>query len=137
MSSVKQVIVMRKDLNMRRGKQISQGAHASMKVLLDMCKTGHYFDGDHECVDYTFSVPYQGPIHEWLSNAFTKICVSVNSEAELLEIVDKAQTMGIPVALITDNGATEFNGVKTNTCAALGPWHSETIDILTGHLKLL
>lgn len=31
----KQVIVMRKDLNMRKGKMIAQGAHASMKVLLD------------------------------------------------------------------------------------------------------
>lgn len=31
----KQVIVMRKDLNMRKGKMIAQGAHASLKVFLD------------------------------------------------------------------------------------------------------
>ena len=31
----KQVIVMRKDLNMRKSKMIAQGAHGSMKVLLD------------------------------------------------------------------------------------------------------
>ena len=35
MDRAKQVIVMRKDLNMRKGKMIAQGAHASMKVLLD------------------------------------------------------------------------------------------------------
>ena len=32
--TAKQVIVMRKDLGMRKGKMIAQGAHASMKVLL-------------------------------------------------------------------------------------------------------
>ena len=32
----KQVIVIRKDLGCRKGKLISQGAHASMKVLLDL-----------------------------------------------------------------------------------------------------
>lgn len=32
---VKQVIVIRKDLNMRKGKMIAQGAHASMKVFFD------------------------------------------------------------------------------------------------------
>lgn len=31
----KQVIVMRKDLNMRKGKMIAQGSHASMAVILD------------------------------------------------------------------------------------------------------
>lgn len=31
----KQVIVMRKDLGMRKGKMIAQGAHAAMKALLD------------------------------------------------------------------------------------------------------
>ena len=34
--SPKQVIIIRKDLNMRKGKMIAQGAHASMKVISDM-----------------------------------------------------------------------------------------------------
>ena len=32
---IKQVIVMRTDLHMRKGKMIAQGAHASMKVFFD------------------------------------------------------------------------------------------------------
>ena len=32
---VKQIIVIRKDLKMRKGKMCAQAAHASMKVLLD------------------------------------------------------------------------------------------------------
>lgn len=38
MEKVKQVIVMRKDLNMCKGKMISQGSHASLKVFLDLKK---------------------------------------------------------------------------------------------------
>lgn len=34
--NVKQVIVMRKDLNMRKGKMIAQGAHASVDALLSL-----------------------------------------------------------------------------------------------------
>jgi PTH2 family peptidyl-tRNA hydrolase len=37
--SVKQVIVMRKDLNMRKGKMVAQGAHASMKVMMEKMRT--------------------------------------------------------------------------------------------------
>ena len=33
---IKQVIVLRKDLNMRKGKMVVQGSHASMKVFFDM-----------------------------------------------------------------------------------------------------
>lgn len=40
--NVKQVIVMRKDLNMRRGKQIAQGAHASMAALLKFFNKTRY-----------------------------------------------------------------------------------------------
>jgi PTH2 family peptidyl-tRNA hydrolase len=32
----KQVIIIRKDLNMRKGKMIAQGAHASMKAIFDL-----------------------------------------------------------------------------------------------------
>ena len=35
MRKVKQIIVVRKDLNMRKGKIAAQAAHASMAVLLD------------------------------------------------------------------------------------------------------
>ena len=40
---IKQVIVMRRDLNMRKGKMVAQGAHASMAVLLN---AGRYDDGE-------------------------------------------------------------------------------------------
>lgn len=74
---------------------------------------------------------------DWLQNSFKKICVRVNSEEELLSIYKKAQELNLEVHLITDSGLTEFNGIPTNTCLAIGPDLSEKIDLVTGHLELL
>ena len=142
----KQVIVIRKDLTMRRGKQIAQAAHASMKVILDMMiyDLGKVFPGEYEFEDsdinyanMTLEMRRGSALHEWLNGSFAKICVYVNSEEELLEIYQKAKDAEIPTALITDSGKTEFKGVATNTVVAVGPDWSENIDPITGHLKLL
>lgn len=76
-------------------------------------------------------------LKDWMENSFTKICVGVSSEAELDEIFKKAEDSGLTVHMVVDNGLTEFNGVKTKTCLAIGPHYSEKIDVITGHLKLI
>ena len=38
MDKVKQVIVMRKDLNLSKGRLVTQGAHASIAFLTDLIK---------------------------------------------------------------------------------------------------
>jgi peptidyl-tRNA hydrolase, PTH2 family len=118
----KQVIVIRKDLNMRKGKMVAQGSHASMAFLTRRLQDNQ---------------PVTEIQKEWLDNSFTKICVSVDSEQELLEIYEKAKNMNIECHIITDNGTTEFNGVPTKTCLALGPDKAEILDQISGHLKLL
>ncbi|RKX63744.1 MAG: aminoacyl-tRNA hydrolase [Tenericutes bacterium] len=125
---VKQVIVMRTDLGMRKGKMVAQGAHASVKsVVKELVK-----DRKGE---YTFH-PNKA-MEEWLSGVFTKICVGVGSEEELEEVHDAAWLAGVPVCKIVDNGTTEFHGVPTLTCLAVGPDRAEKIDAITGGLKLL
>jgi PTH2 family peptidyl-tRNA hydrolase len=127
----KQVIVMRNDLNMRKGKMVAQGSHASLKAILDH---GSWEIGE----DFTtFCVDIDKHFKGWLDGSFKKICVRVDSEEELLAIVQKAKDARIPHALITDNGLTEFGGVKTNTCCAVGPANEEVVNSITGHLKLL
>ena len=123
MSDIKQVIVMRKDLNMRKGKMIAQGSHSSMAFLSHRIK----------------KAPFQltPEMELWLNGSFAKIYVSVDSEQELLEIYQKAKEVNLEVHLITDNGKTEFAGVPTNTCLAIGPDLSSKIDPITGQLKLL
>jgi len=125
----KQVIVMRKDLGMRKGKMIAQGAHASLKVLLDA--------GEPDPRGTVFTIPLDSALSAWLGGRFTKVCVSVNSEAELDAIVANARAAGVPCALIIDAGHTEFHGVPTKTCCAVGPAWSDAVDAITGGLPLL
>jgi len=114
---MKQILVLRKDLGMRKGKMIAQGAHASMGVYLKY--------SEH---------PY---VLEWLEGKFTKIAVGVNSEEELFEIYRLAQKANLPCIIIKDDGVTEFGGVPTHTAVAIGPGPEDEIDKITGELKLL
>lgn len=132
MSKPKQVIVMRKDLNMRKGKMVAQGAHASMAVLLNLAVP--VTQGESKWLHLSLN---RDALTEWIEGAFTKVCVSVSSEQELLDVVQKAKEAGLLAALITDSGLTEFNGVPTNTCAAIGPDYPDKLDPITGHLSLL
>ena len=118
---------MRKDLGMRKGKMIAQGAHASLKVVVDRGKR----------VEATFAIQLDEPMAAWLGGRFTKVCVSVDSEAALDAIVANARAAGVPCALIVDAGVTEFHGVPTKTCCAVGPAWTEDVDAITGALPLL
>jgi PTH2 family peptidyl-tRNA hydrolase len=108
---------MRKDLNMKPGKMCAQAAHASMKATL---------------------LHMEDPrVKEWLAGKFTKIAVGVNSEEELLDVLERARAAGIIAELCTDAGLTVFDGVPTNTCIAVGPDTHENLQPITGGLKLL
>ncbi len=123
----KQTIVLRKDLNMRKGKMVAQGAHASLRAILKLGRQ----DGDN------FVIPLDDRLSPWLLGRFKKICVSVNSEAELLAVHERAQTLGLITALIQDAGLTEFGGVPTYTAVAVGPDREDRVDEVTGRLSLL
>lgn len=114
---MKQIIVMRKDLKMPRGKEIAQGSHASMKATLE-----------------NLTHP---SVVEWLNGSFTKIAVGVSSLEELEEVIAKANANRIITSKIVDSGRTVFNGVPTVTCAAIGPATHEELEPVTGGLKLL
>src|SRR5574343_31607 len=131
----KQVIVVRKDLNMRKGKLAAQVAHASMKVILDKMERRRL--GNTKYSEVSFLLEDDEPLDLWLSNRFTKVVVSVDSEKELEDIYNKASALNVPCSYIIDAGLTEFGGVPTATCAAVGPFDPDTIDIICGHLKLL
>lgn len=127
MSGVKQVIVVIKSLNMRKGKLAAQVAHAAMKFLTDIV--------DERTAEITRT--FTKAEKEWLGGAFAKVVVSVDSEQELLDLVAEAQRLGIKANPIVDAGRTEFHGVPTLTCCAFGPDYCDVIDKLTGKLKLL
>ncbi len=132
-NNIKQVIVMRTDLNMRRGKQIAQGAHACMAAVF---KNSFVAPSNDESDDYKV-IPYTHDLETWFNEQFTKVCLKADSEQMLLDIEQQANELGIVNFLITDAGKTEFNGTPTRTCIALGPASSDLIDKITGNLKLL
>jgi PTH2 family peptidyl-tRNA hydrolase len=122
MGEPKQIIVMRADLKMSLGKSCAQAAHASVKVLLDNAK---------------YLKDKKSAYFRWVHGSFAKVCVRVDSEAGLIKIVERARRAGLPVALINDAGRTEFEGVPTLTCCAIGPCFPQDIDPITGKLTLL
>ena len=136
MSEVKQVIVFRHDLlkSLRKGKIAAQVAHASLGALLKQSDRYWNEEINHYSINFTF--PKDSILDKWLNGIFTKICLCVENEKELLELHKKIEAAGIPCALITDAGNTEFHGVPTVTCLGIGPWWSEYIDEFTKDLKL-
>jgi peptidyl-tRNA hydrolase, PTH2 family len=127
---VKQVIVIRRDLRMRRGKEIAQGAHASTAWLADRVVQGIMPNGT---VDHVALSPAE---RAWLETSFRKVTVKVNSEEELMAVHRKAIEAGLAVHLVTDRGLTEFGGIPTRTCLAVGPDYDDLVDPVTGDLEL-
>lgn len=124
---VKLVCVVRKDLGMRQGKTVVQSMHGIVGVY-------RYFT---ENVFHDKNLSYQA-FSEWNNNGmFKKVCVSIPSLDELIDLTKEAERKNIFSYLVTDNGLTEFHGNKTITVGLFGPYFSEVMDELTGHLKLL
>ena len=131
----KQVIVWRKDLRnmeghkVRTGKVAAQLAHASLKAILDKGELDENLSIMH--------IPMTPEMKDWVLGRFTKVCVSVNSEEELMSVYNQAVNEGVSCSLVLDVGLTEFGGNPTFTCCAIGPAVVEDVDKITGKLSLL
>lgn len=136
MERIKQVILIRKDLKMRRGKEIAQGSHASMQFLVEQIVKqlpGDLPDSESSR-EFSSSIQLSSREAHWLIKGMAKICLRVDSEEQLLHFHEKAQNAGIKSSLITDSGRTEFNGQPTITACAIGPDYVSVIDRITGEL---
>jgi PTH2 family peptidyl-tRNA hydrolase len=138
----KQVIVMRKDLQMTKGKMIAQGSHASLGIILQMMEVTNIINEGEDtskagAYSLNLKLEESSAIDNWFKEGFKKVCVYVSSEEELIDIYNKAEEKGLPVLMIEDAGVTMFKGVPTKTCLAIGPAWDKDIDEVTGELKLL
>lgn len=130
---VKQVLLWRKDLRnsngqkVRSGKMAAQLAHASMAAILNR----------GEIMNQQYVINMNADMREWLTGRFTKVCVEVSTEQELLDMYAAAKSAGLPCSLIQDAGLTEFDNIPTYTAVAIGPAQADKIDAITGHLHLL
>jgi PTH2 family peptidyl-tRNA hydrolase len=117
MGSIKQVIVVRNDLGMGKGKIAAQVGHA--------------------CVLGAENVRRSHP--EWFEQWWTgqeKIVLKVNSLKELEEVKQGAIELGLPWSEVTDAGHTQI-APGTFTCLSIGPAPEELVDKITSNLKLL
>lgn len=114
---MKQVIVVRRDLKLTKGKMAGQCAHASVEAYKLALK---------KCPD---------KVEEWESEGVKKAVLRVDSEKELLELYTRLPSK-MPKALIHDAGKTHLVS-GTVTCFAAGPWDDDELNRYTGHLKLV
>lgn len=139
MMGTKMMIVMRRDLKMRKGKIAAQAGHACVDALLAALKKEDRL-GNIEMTQGGMTLKNTDkaptPLSGWFDSGCTKVCVYVDSEEELLCIAAEAEKRGIIAAVITDWGLTEFHGEHTKTCLALEPLPAEVADELTGGLPL-
>lgn len=129
----KMIIVVRRDLHMRKGKAIAQACHGAVSVVLRTIDR----DGlPWRNTESGIVVDGESALSEWFNNSYTKICLYVDSEEELLNLKRRADDLGIMTSLVQDNGTTEFHGVKTYTCLVFEPLDSLVVDQITGNLPL-
>lgn len=112
---MKQVILVRQDLKLPKGKLAAQVGHACVEGVLKSDKD---------------------KVKEWRSEGMMKIVVKVKDEKELYKYKQEAKDLGITTAVITDAGKTVV-APGTVTCMAIGPDEEEKVDKVTGKLKIL
>ncbi len=115
---IKQVIVVRKDLDMGVGKLSAQCAHASILSFLEVQRV----DNDMA--------------REWLDSGQKKIVLKVDDEESLKKLHAAFKFKKVPCALVNDAGLTQLPP-GTTTALGIGPWRGDEIDQFTGTLKLL
>ncbi|MHA2403509.1 MAG: peptidyl-tRNA hydrolase Pth2 [Candidatus Kariarchaeaceae archaeon] len=114
LSEVKQVLVIRSDLKMGKGKIAAQASHASVLATLEAQR--------HNKIWYD----------RWFKMGMKKIVVKVITDDEL----QKAVKAKLPRALINDAGHTQLP-LGTATAVGIGPAPEQLIDPITNSLKLM
>lgn len=120
-SSHKMIFVVNMDLNMGRGKQCAQVAHAALGLYLQIQQSG-----DDEV---------QFKIYQWLSMGSKKIVLKGNDINHMLKIQEGAENAKLPNFLVSDAGCTQIAPGSKTVLAIFGM--NEEVDKITGSLKLL
>jgi PTH2 family peptidyl-tRNA hydrolase len=115
---MKQVIIVRGDLGMSKGKLAVQVAHASVIAAFEAYNSHYEW------------------FREWWGSGQKKVVLKATGERELIELYSKARDCHLPASLVQDAGLTELPS-GTLTAVAIGPAPDDEVDKITGHLKTL
>jgi peptidyl-tRNA hydrolase (EC 3.1.1.29) len=117
----KQSIVLRKDLKMGHGKAAAQASHASCDAVFQILESNRK--------------DWKEWLDLWKKGGQMKVVLRVNSREEIEEIYEQAIELGLPCSIISDAGRTQLPP-GTITAVCIGPAPEETVDKITGKLKL-
>jgi PTH2 family peptidyl-tRNA hydrolase len=123
--NVKQVIVVRKDLKLRKGKLASLAAHAAMQFILD--------NNESDRPDELQVKLSQQEVH-WIQGSFDKDVLGIDSHDALSDMVLKAELNGVNVYSIFDKSKKPDEGPQL-VCAAFGPDEEDQLAQIIGNLK--
>ncbi len=112
---MKQVIVVRDDIGMSRGKLAAQCCHASLNAAKKAKKAA---------------------LASWEKIGQKKIVLRAKDEKEIMKIADGCKEARIPFYVVSDAGLTEL-APGTVTAIGIGPETEEKINRITGSLPLL
>lgn len=130
---IKQMLVVRGDLQMPIGKTASQCCHASTAIILNNLPLFCY----NKFLYWIGLNNSKSSVYHWVNGSFTKVVVYVNSQEELELVYQKALDKSLLASMIVDEGRTIFKGEATKTVVGIGPaWATDLIGI-TDKLKLL
>ena len=114
----KQVIIVRRDVNMGTGKIAAQVAHAAVMGAEKVKASRREW------------------FNSWFAAGQAKVVVKVKSIEELMDVRMRAEELNLPVVQVHDSGLTQIPS-GTITCVGIGSAPSELIDKVTFELKLL
>lgn len=120
-ASYKMIFVVNMELNMGRGKQCAQVAHASLGLYLKIQESG--------------SQEERTKVLSWISAGQKKIVVRGNDLQQMRRIQDEAEQAKLPNFMVSDAGCTQIAPGSKTVLSIFGA--NEELDKITGSLRLL
>lgn len=130
--STKQVIIVRRDIRMRRAEMVATAAKASVSFLVDNNESEHHDE---------LQLKLTPDESAWLFGNSKRVILGVQSESALRSIMLQAELDGLTVCpqyrgMRLDESKSDYC-YEQLVCVAIGPHDEEAIDAITSNLKLI
>ena len=126
-SHIKQVILLRRDIRLRRAEAAALAAKASMSFISE---------GNESDRSDVVQIELSGIEAEWLLGNSTRIVLGVSSEDAIRKLLLKAEIQGISTYEILGSTSGKIDEGMQIIAASLGPDEGDKLDAITGNLKL-
>jgi len=147
---MRQLIIVRKDLNMSPGKLSAQVSHASMAFITNMIKSANFITDFKESNDFCIKeLRISKDIYtEWFCDIYTKTICEAKNKDKLLKVLDTANELGLKenedyflikdfcLTELTPEEVDESGRGKTLTCIGFRPLPDDIAHTLSKKYQL-